>query len=131
MSERYITRRRARFNGIGGQVNIPYGTVLEVQDGFLMWQGKRLCAVTSQNAHDYFVSDHDGLGRERGALICAILTKLERRDTLYQARWDNLWDDLLARRYCQGGDHWLWRHTFYSAPLEDLRHIAGLVGAKA
>lgn len=131
MIERYVTRRRARFNGISGQVNIPYGTVLEAQDGFLMWQGKRLCAATSQNAHNYFVSDHDGQGRERGALIEAITAQLERRDKLYQARWDNLWEDVLARRYCRGGDHWLWKHSFYAAPLEDLRHIAGLVGAQA
>lgn len=126
----YFARRRARFKGIDGKVNIPYGTVLEVRDGFLVWKGKRLCAATSQNAHDFFVSDHDGCGEKRGVLIGAIETQLERRDKLHQARWDNLWEDLVARRYHRGGDHWLWNHAFYTAPLDDLHHIAGLIGAK-
>ena len=34
--ERFIARRRARFDGIDGKVNIPYGTALTCQDGFLM-----------------------------------------------------------------------------------------------
>lgn len=33
--ERFIARRRARFDGIDGKVNIPYGTALTCQDGFL------------------------------------------------------------------------------------------------
>ena len=32
--ERFIARRRARFDGIDGKVNIPYGTALTCQDGF-------------------------------------------------------------------------------------------------
>lgn len=128
----YIARRRAKFTGLCGQVNIPYGTVLEVQDGFLMWKGKQLCSVTALNAQTYFVSDFDGRGKERGALIEAIKSKLERRDSLYQARWDNLWEDVLAGQYHQREheDHWLWGNDFYQAPIADLRHIAGLVGAK-
>ena len=61
--KRYIARRRARFDGISGQVNIPYGAVLEVQDGFLYWKGERLCATTCQNAYDYFSQDDDEIGR--------------------------------------------------------------------
>ena len=33
--ERFIARRRARFDGIDGKVNIPYGTALTCQDVFL------------------------------------------------------------------------------------------------
>ena len=33
----YIARRRAKFSGIGGiPVNIPYGTALEVREGFIL-----------------------------------------------------------------------------------------------
>ena len=35
--ERFISRRRARFDGIDGKVNIPYGTALTCQDGFLIY----------------------------------------------------------------------------------------------
>lgn len=132
MCERYLARRRARFRGICGQVNLPYGTVLEARDGFLLWEGRRLCTVTSENAHQYFVPDGDGQGVERGELISAILARLERRDKEHQARWDALWADPLACHYrrLEHGNHWLWRQEFYRAPVADLRHIAGLIGAK-
>ena len=26
-------------------------------------------------------------------------------------------------------DHWIWNFDFYNGPVEDLRHIAGLIGA--
>lgn len=41
--ERFIARRRARFDGIDGKVNIPYGTALTCQDGFLMHKNQRVC----------------------------------------------------------------------------------------
>ena len=59
--ERFIARRRARFVGIDGHVNIPYGTVLSNQGGFLIHQNKRVCTVSSQNALDYCVQDDDGV----------------------------------------------------------------------
>ena len=52
--ERFIARRRARFDGIDGKVNIPYGTALTCQDGFLMHKNQRVCAVGSQNGMDCF-----------------------------------------------------------------------------
>ena len=66
--KRYITRKRARIEGICGKVNIPYGTALETEDGYLLYDGSRLCVVTSQNAYDYFSQDDDGHGLERGGL---------------------------------------------------------------
>ena len=129
----YVARRRARFKGCESQqVNIPYGTVLEAQDGFLLWKGKRLCVDTSNNAHDYFSQNTDGLGRERGALVGAITGLLEKRDKAYQLRWDSVWSSPCCQKYRrpEHEDHWLWNHDFYNAPVEDLRTIAALIGAK-
>lgn len=78
--ERFIARRRARFDGIDGKVNIPYGTVLTCQDGFLMHKNQRVCAVGSQNGMDCFVQDDDGNGTLRGELVGNIQRCLERRD---------------------------------------------------
>ena len=65
----YVARRRARFKGCNGQqVNIPYGSVLETQGGFLMWKGTPACTDTSQDAYDCFSQNDDGLGLERGRL---------------------------------------------------------------
>lgn len=136
----YVARRRAKFKGCNGQqVNIPYGSILEAQDGFLLWKGQPLCVDTSQNAHDFFSQDDDGMGLERGALVAAIRSRLEtppnasqkHRDTI-QARWDKVWSDAVCRKYkrTEHKDFWLWNHDFYDAPLVDLRHIAALVGAE-
>ena len=73
----YVARRRAKFKGCNGQqVNIPYGSILEAQDGFLLWKGQPLCVDTSQNAHDFFSQNDDDQGQERGALVAAILSRL-------------------------------------------------------
>lgn len=127
----YLCRKRARFDGISGQVNIPYGTALICQDGFLMHQNKPLCGITSQNAYDFFSQNDDGMGRERGDLVGRILSKLQKRDSGYQARWNKVWEDARCQKYkCpEHEDHWIWNFDFYNGPVEDLRHIAGLIGA--
>ena len=127
--KRYIARRRARFDGIDGKVNIPYGTVLSNQGGFLIHQNKRVCTVSSQNALDYFVQDDDGAGDLRGKLVDRIQRRLERRDAAYQTRWDKVWSSALCQQYrrldLEG--YWLWAAAFYDAPLCDLMAIAALV----
>lgn len=127
----YLCRKRARFDGISGQVNIPYGTALICQDGFLMHQNKPLCGITSQNAYDFFSQNDDGRGRERGDLVGRILSRLQKRDSGYQARWNKVWEDARCQKYKrpEHEDHWIWNFDFYNGPVEDLRHIAGLIGA--
>lgn len=127
----YLCRKRARFDGISGQVNIPYGTALICQDGFLMHQNKPLCGITSQNAYDFFSQNDDGMGRERGDLVGRILSRLQKRDSGYQARWNKVWEDARCQKYKrpEHEDHWIWNFDFYNGPVEDLRHIAALIRA--
>ena len=130
--KRYIARKRARFKGCNGrQVNIPYGSTLEERDGFLLWNGEPVCVDASQNAYDYFSRDDDGQGQERGALVGAIISRLEKRDKDHQARWNKIWPDAICQKYkrSEHKDFGLWNHDFFNAPVEDLRHIAVLVGA--
>ena len=130
----YIARSRARFSGIGGiLVNIPYGTALEAREGFILFKGRPVCAVTSQNAYDHFSQNDDGCGRERGTLVATIISCLERRDDGYQARWDKVWGDPLCQKYRrpEHEDFWLWNYDFFNAPVVDLYHIARLIGARA
>lgn len=127
---RYIVTRRFRGKAICGEVNLPYGTVCEADDGFLRLQdGRRLCAVTSQNAYDYFSRDDDGMGRERGKLVQDIRRTLERRDAKYQSRWDRLWSDEGANklRRTEHEDYWLWSYAFYNADVNELRRIRRLL----
>ena len=76
----------------------------------------------------------DGQGRERGALVTAILARLQPQNPgdACQARWDKVWGDALCQRYRrpEHEDHWIWSYDFYNAPTVDLWHIARLIGAK-
>lgn len=128
----YIVKKRMRLEGIGGRVNLPYGTRLEAVDGVIIQKGAAVCAVTSRNAHLHLARDDDGQGRERGALTLAITSTLEKRDKDHQARWDRVWEDETAQKYRRQDheDHFLWGHAFFEAPVEDLRHIADLIGAR-
>ena len=127
---RYIVTQRFRGRAICGAVNLPYGTACETQDGYLMLEdGRRLCAVTSQNAYDHFSRDDDGLGKERGKLVQDIRRTLERRDAKLQARWDALWADEGANklRRTEHDDYWLWSFAFYNADVNELRRISRLL----
>ena len=131
-SHKYIARKRARFKGLSGNVNIPYGSLLESRGGFLFYKDVRLCTVTSQNAYDFFSVDDDGRGLERGGLVAAIMARLEKRDGSYRARWNKVWGAPVCQRYRhpEHDDFWIWNQAFYEAPVEDLQAIAKLVGAK-
>ena len=89
----YVVKKQARFTGIGGDVNIPYGTHLEAQNGCLLWDGKPVCAANSQNGLDHFAQNDDGRGEERGRLTTEIISTLIKRNKNYQARWDKVWAD--------------------------------------
>ena len=130
---RYIVTNRFKGQAICGAVNLPYGTTCETQDGYLILDdGRRLCAVTSQNAYDYFSRDDDGHGLERGKLVQDIRRTLERRDAKHQARRDKLWADADSNRLRRkdSQDFWIWSFDFYNADIPELKHIANLIGIK-
>ena len=130
---RYIVTNRFKGQAICGAVNLPYGTACETQDGYLILEdGRRLCAVTSQNAYDHFSCDDDGHGLERGKLVEEITSRMEKRDAKHQARWDALWADEVANRLRRkdSPDFWIWSFDFYNADIPDLKHIANLIGIK-
>ena len=62
----------------------------------------------------------------------AIVTTLKKQDEAHQHRWNKVWSDKLCQKYKrpEHEDYWIWSFDFYNAPVEDLRYIAGLVGAK-
>lgn len=51
----YIVYRRFKADGIDGAFNLQYGTIVTERDGFLFASdGRRICAVTSENGWEYF-----------------------------------------------------------------------------
>lgn len=124
----HLARKRLKKLVICGHVNIPYGTAVTNEGGVLMWNGKPVCATTSQDAFDFFSQNDDGRGRERGELVSAILIKLAKQDQ-QKERWGRVWEDPLCRKYKrpEHEDFWIWNYDFYNAPVEDLRYILKLV----
>lgn len=96
----------------------------------LFHNDRPLCVVTSENAHQHFARNDDGKGMERGNAIRNIINRLRNQNNGYQERWDKVWDDTTCQKYKrqEHADNWLWNHAFYNASIEDLNHIAKLVG---
>lgn len=126
----YITTKRFKTDAICGKVNIPYGTKLTAYGDLICLDPMHpLCYDHAQNAYDYMARDDDGRGLERGKLIQDIMSRLGKResrdDPKYQARWDVIWDDPTLRRFKrpEHDDYWLWNYDFYNAEIADLEYI--------
>lgn len=65
----YVVHRRFRGKGIDGDFNLPFGTVVMEDGGFLrMADGRCICAVTSENGWQHFRPDTPE-GEQRQAMI--------------------------------------------------------------
>ena len=119
-----------------GRFNIPYGTEIEEQDGWLVYNGLPICKDTSALMRDYFAKNDDGCGLERFKIAHAIIDALHIRDGEskedWQKRWNVVWEDPVSNKYRKDNSEttFLWGIEFFNAPLLDLYHIANLAGAK-
>lgn len=128
----YVVHRRFKSKAICGEVNMPAMTKCTVNEGVIYYEEYPICNVKCENSHQYFAPNYDGNGMLRGKLTQAIQKKLAKRDEEHQARWDKIWEDHVSQKYkrTDHADYWLWNHEFFGAPIIDLEHIAGLIGAK-
>ena len=125
----YIVYRQFNAKAICGEVNLPIGTVCQYDQGYIIYDGKPLCVVTSENAHRYFAKNNDGNGLERGRLVQSILEKLREQDNGYEERWAKVEKDHICKIYKRHDhpDNWLWNHAFYGANIGHLTYIWNLV----
>lgn len=132
----YITTKRFKRKGIDGDFNIPYGTTIESDNGYLWLDGKRICSEKSAVMREYFARDDDGLGQKRSKIVHSIIDAMLMQDGEtkedWQKRWDILWEDSVCNKYRKDYSEttFLWSIEFYNAPLLDLYHIAALAGVK-
>ena len=128
----YITVKRFKRRGIGGDFNIPYGTRLTERGGTLFFRGMPVCRDASAVMREHFARDDDGSGLLRGKLTRTITRTLAQNDEDHQRRWDRVWDDATCLKYKKAAqaDYFLWDISFYNAPVEDLLYIAALVAEK-
>lgn len=125
----YIVYRQFNTKAICGEVNLPVGTICQYDQGFITYDGKALCVVTSENAHRYFAKNNDGRGLERGQLVHSILKKLRDQDDACHERWTAVENDPICKIYKRHDhpDNWLWNHAFYGANIGHLVYIWNLV----
>lgn len=100
--------------------------------GHFFYEAQPLCYATSENAFEHFARNDDGNGMLRGQLTRAIKKRLAKQDAQYQERWDKVWADELCLRFkrAEFDDFWVWNKAFYDAEIEELEHIAKLVGTE-
>ncbi len=135
---RYITHHRYRGRDLGGApVNIRYGTSFETIGDFIATpEGRGLCAVTSEVAHQYFAHNDDGRGLERGALTYAIAyAPRERRGADgRRQRFSEEEIELLTRDWGrflrQDVDTILFNDAFFTAHVYDLQRLADALKIK-
>ncbi len=132
--QQYIAIKRFKRNGISGYANIPYGSILDKHnDGMLYYRDSPVCVYRSAVSHEYFAGNDDGKGLERGRLSHAIVKSLSiQTKDIRDERWKGVVSDVIALKYrrTEHADYWLWHDEFYNAPIEDLMHIARIVGIK-
>ena len=122
----YVVTKRLKTKTLCGEVNLPYGTKLDCQGEFILYNNRPMCGIKSQNAYDYLSQDTDGQGLKRGELVHEIQRCLAKHDDKHQDRWNVIWDDEAKLGKYRREDHpdfWLWNFDFYNAPIEDLEYI--------
>lgn len=81
----YIVYKRFRDKGIGGQFNLPYGTICTERSGVLFApDGRCICAVTSENGWEHFRPN-----TEEGAHRQKLLDRLYRHYKKHQGFYDD------------------------------------------
>ena len=64
----YTTYKRFKGKSISGEVNIPFGTILQEHEKFLYLNGKPICCVTSENGWEHF-RPNTGEGQRRQEML--------------------------------------------------------------
>ena len=132
----YIATKRFKRKGIDGDFNIPYGTAIESENGYLWHKGKRICSEKSAVMREYFARDDDGLGQKRSRITHSIIDAMLMQDGEtkedWQKRWDVLWEAPVCNKYRKDNSEttFLWGIEFYNALLLNLYHIAVLADVK-
>lgn len=108
----YITYRRFKGKSLSGDVNIPFGTVLQEHEKFLYLNGKPICCVTSENGWEHFRPNTDE-GQRRQAMLEKLYRWYEKHGC-GEDFVDELWP---------GQENGYWKNRLRTASTERLKQI--------
>lgn len=107
---KYIVHKRFKAEGIEGHFNLPYGTIVSEENGFLFAEdGRRICAVTSENGWEHFRQN-----TPEGAYRQKLLEALYR----YYLREDHC-DDFEPEKW-PGAINYYWKNLLRTMPTSKL-----------
>lgn len=128
---KYIVKKRFKGQAIDGYINLPYGTICEFIDGFIFFNDKRICAITSQNAFDYFWG-YDTTNPEREINRQELTYKLF--DTAPKDDWDalsnpnNTWNDYgELSQYGFGMYYWKWDNKIFDLSIDEAKYLINCI----
>lgn len=113
----YFTYKRFKGKGIGGDFNLPYGTVVAEHNGFLYASdGRQICAVTSENGWEHFCPNTPD-GAHRQAILDRLAKFYRSKAAAPYFEGDIYYRDLAPEE----NDHWLHLlRTMETSRLEEL-----------
>lgn len=127
----YIVKKRYKGQGIGGYVNIPYGTICDVSEEFIYYNGVKVCAVTSQNAYNHFWGFYPEdpemeIERQKAAAKLFDTAPKESGDAL--ANPNNAWNKYgKLMEYGFGMSVWQWDDMIFDLPTEELLYLLSCI----
>lgn len=127
----YIVKKRYKGQAIGGYMNIPYGTICDVSEGFIYCNGVQICAVTSQNAHKHFwgycPEDPDGdIKRQEMAEKLFDSAPKDSGDALANPK--NAWNNYgRLMEYGFGMSIWQWDNKIFGLSADELQYLLGCI----
>lgn len=108
----YITYKRFKGRGIGGDFNLPHGTLLQERDGYLCTpDGRTVCAATSENGWEHFCPN-----TPKGKRQAEILQELYRHFERHKCAGELTPDDW-------PGQNRYWKNLLRTAPLWKLEKL--------
>lgn len=108
----YLTYRRFKQDGIEGRFNLPFNTPVTEKDGFLYYDNKLICTVTSENGWEYF-RPNTPEGEYRQAILNDLYQYYQKNgsgDDFDEAKWPNQ-------------TNYYWKNLLRTAPTERLEEI--------
>lgn len=124
----YIVHHRLKGMTICGEVNLPYGTILQSNGKFVYGDRGTICAIDSEQGHKHLARNDDGMGLRRGELTYKIAYQPKGKGTRFSPAQRSVLTEKYPRFLRDDCDFIIFNNRFFAAPIEDLEQLAKDLG---